>query len=81
MSEKEFISPTDLIRDSFALAKQIYDSGYRPDVLLVLWRGGTPVGVVVHEYLLFKNIRTYHTAVKATSYSGIDRRVGQYDYY
>jgi len=71
---KAFVRPDDLMRDAFALARDIYRSGYRPDVLLVLWRGGTPVGIVVHEYLLYKGIRTQHTAVKAESYVGIDQR-------
>ncbi len=75
MSEKVFIRADDLVRDSFDLARRIYDSGFVPDVLLVLWRGGTPVGIVIHEFLLFKGIDTYHTAVKAESYVGIEERV------
>jgi len=75
MVEKEFIRADDLVRDSFSLAKRIYDSGFIPDVLLVLWRGGTPVGIVIHEFLLFKGIDTYHTALKAVSYVGIGKRV------
>ena len=74
MSVKEFIKPKELMRDSFALAKKIHDSAYRPEVLLVLWRGGTPVGVVIHEFLLYKGIETYHTAVKAESYRGMKKR-------
>lgn len=75
MADKEYISANSLVRDSFLLASRIYESGYRPDVILVLWRGGTPVGIVVHEFLLYKGIETYHTAVKAVSYTGIERRV------
>jgi len=75
MVEKEFIRADDLVRDAFSLAKQIYDSGFVPDVLLVLWRGGTPVGIVIHEFLLYKGIDTYHTALKAESYVGIEARV------
>ncbi len=75
MSEKEYIRADKLVRDSFLLARRIYDSGYVPDVLLVLWRGGTPVGIVVHEFLLYKGIDTYHAVVKAVSYQGIERRV------
>ncbi len=74
MAEKEYISANELVRDSFLLASRIYESGYRPDVILVLWRGGTPVGVVVHEFLLYKGVETYHTAVKAVSYTGIEKR-------
>ncbi len=75
MVEKEFIRADDLVRESFALAKRIYDSGFIPDVLLVLWRGGTPVGIVIHEFLLYKGIETYHTALKAVSYTGIGKRI------
>ena len=75
MPAKEFIEANDLFRDSFALAKRIYDSGFRPDVLVVLWRGGTPVGMVVHEFLLYKGLQTYHTAIKAESYTGIGQRI------
>lgn len=75
MTDKEYIRADDLVRDAFSLARQIYDTGYVPDVLLVLWRGGTPVGIVVHEFLLYKGIDTYHSVVKAVSYQGIGRRV------
>jgi len=76
MSEqKEFIGADRLVEDSFELARRIYDSGYGPQVLLVLWRGGTPVGIVVHEYLRYRGIETYHTVVKAESYLGIGRRI------
>lgn len=74
MSEKLFIRADDQVRDSFLLARQIYDSGYVPDVLVVLWRGGTPIGVVIHEFLEYKGIQTYHTAIKVDSYIGIGAR-------
>lgn len=74
MVEKRFIRADDQVRDSFMLAKQIYDSGFVPDALIVLWRGGTPIGVVIHEYLAYKGISTYHTAVKVATYTGIGQR-------
>jgi hypoxanthine phosphoribosyltransferase len=42
VTAKEYISANEFVRDAFTLARDIYESGYRPDVLLVLWRGGTP---------------------------------------
>jgi hypoxanthine phosphoribosyltransferase len=72
--DKIFIRADDQVRDSFLLARKVYDSGYVPDVLIVLWRGGTPVGIVIHEFLQYKGIVTYHTAIKATSYTGIGER-------
>lgn len=74
MIPKEFVTAGQLVQDSFALARAVYDSGFRPEGLLVLWRGGTPVGIVVHEFLLFKGIETYHLAVKVESYTGIGER-------
>lgn len=74
MSDKVFIRPDDLLRNSFQLARRIYDSGYRPTAILVLWRGGTPVGIAVHEFLLVKGVASYHTVVKADSYTGIGTR-------
>lgn len=74
MSDKVFIRPDDLVRDSFRLARRVYDSGYRPTAILVLWRGGTPVGIAVHEFFLVKGVASYHTVVKAESYTGIGTR-------
>lgn len=74
MEAKEYISADHLVRDSFLLAKDVYESGFIPEVLVCLWRGGTPVGIVVHEYLLFKGIKTNHIAIKAESYIGIKER-------
>lgn len=73
--KKKFISANKLYLNSLKLAKKISDSGFVPDVLIALWRGGTPVGIVVHEYFRYfgKDIR-FHKAVKAESYSGIDSR-------
>jgi len=73
MSDKEFIGPEALWRDSFLLAARIFYSGFRPDVLLVIWRGGTPIGIIVHEFLQYKGITTYHAALKSESYTGIEQ--------
>ena len=74
MSDKTYLTADQLALDSFALARRIYDSGFVPDALVVLWRGGTPIGVIIHEFLRFKGIETYHTAIKCTSYTGIEAR-------
>ncbi len=71
---KIYISADDLLLDSFRLARQILDSGWRPDALVALWRGGTPVGVAVHEFLAYHGVTPAHMALKCASYSGIGRR-------
>ncbi len=57
MVEKYFITPTELYHDSVNLAEQIYASGFRPDFMMALWRGGTPVGITVHEFLQLKDFQ------------------------
>jgi len=74
MPNKIYLSANDLLLDSFQLGKQVLDSGWRPDVLIALWRGGTPVGVAVHELLLYRGIPTLHMAVKCQSYTGLGQR-------
>ena len=74
MAEKIYLTANEFLLDSFRLGQQVLDSGWRPDVLIALWRGGTPVGVAVHELLLVRGIPTIHMAVKCQSYSGIDKR-------
>lgn len=69
--KKVYISPNRLYLDSFRLARKIYQSGFRPDFLIGLWRGGTPPGIIVHEYFRIKGIDPYHTAIKTQSYKGL----------
>jgi hypoxanthine phosphoribosyltransferase len=74
MAEKIYLSANELLLDSFRLGMQVLDSGWCPDVLIALWRGGTPVGVAVQELLLVRGFPTVHMAVKCQSYAGIGRR-------
>jgi len=71
MDDKVYLDSNGLTRDSFALARKIYDTGFRPDIVIALWRGGTPVGIAVHEFLHYKGVDCYHTAVKTCAYTGI----------
>jgi len=71
MSDKIYLDANNLLNDSFLLARKIYDSGFKPDCIIALWRGGTPVGIAVHEFLLRKGLKCKHTAVKTASYTGI----------
>lgn len=66
---KRFVAADDLLRDSFQLAAAISDSGFRPDFLVGLWRGGSAVGIAVQEGLEFLGIDTDHIAIR-TSYRG-----------
>lgn len=74
MGEKIYISANDYLRDTFRLARQILDSGWIPDDLIALWRGGAPVGVSVHEFLHYHGLRPRHRVLKCQSYLGIKSR-------
>lgn len=71
MTPKQYLTANDLTRDSFVLARAVWDSGFRPDAILALWRGGSPVGIAVQEFLRVKGVDCYHTAVRCSSYTGI----------
>jgi len=69
---KRFIRADDLLRDSFQLAANIHDAGFKPDFLVGLWRGGSAVGIAVQEGLDYLGTPTDHIAIR-TSYSGAHR--------
>ena len=71
MEAKTYLDPREYLRDSWRLARKVYDSGWRPDVLLVLWRGGAAPGVALHEFFKVKGIPLRHEPVKCSSYTGI----------
>jgi len=68
MNER-FIAADDLLRDSFQLAADIYEAGFKPDFLVGLWRGGSSVGIAVQEGLDYFGVKTDHIAIR-TSYTG-----------
>ena len=68
MNER-FIGANELLRDSFQLAANIYEAGFKPDFLVGLWRGGSAVGSAVQEGLDYFGVQTDHIAIR-TSYTG-----------
>ena len=69
MDQKIYVGANDLLLDSFRLAVAIFESGFRPDYLVGLWRGGSAVGIAVQEGLDYLGVPTDHIAVR-TSYAG-----------
>jgi len=72
MGKKIFINANTLLLDSFTLARQIYESNFSPNLLIGIWRGGTPPGIAIHEFLTLKGLDLDHTVIKIQSYKGID---------
>lgn len=72
--DKLYITANELLDDSFRLAHKVLESGFRPDYIVGVWRGGTPVGIAVQEYLDYRGVKTDHIAIRTASYTGIDAR-------
>ena len=72
--EKSIISAQELLEDSLRLGLDILDSGFRPTLIIAIWRGGTPVGMAVQEILDYCGVESDHIAIRTSSYVGVDQR-------
>jgi hypothetical protein len=72
--DKVYITASSLLQDSFRLAAKIYKSGFVPDFIVGIWRGGTPVGIAIQEYFEYVGVNTDHIAVRTSAYVGIGER-------
>jgi hypoxanthine phosphoribosyltransferase len=72
--EKIYITAQSLLEDSFRLAAEVYKDGFRPQFIIGIWRGGTPVGIAVQEFFDYKKVHTDHIAVRTSSYYGINQQ-------
>lgn len=68
--KKTFVAADDLLLDAFRLSAAVFKSGFRPDFLVGLWRGGSAVGIAVQEGLEHFGVSTDHIAIR-TSYTGL----------
>lgn len=76
MQEKQYIGADAYLHDSWRLAAAVRKSGWRPDFILGLWRGGAPVAVAVHEFFKVTGWDTQHVPLKCASYTGIGENNG-----
>ncbi len=82
MVEKIYLKSEDLLNDSFALGAKILKSGFRPNVIIALWRGGTPIGIAVQEFLdYYGDCQSDNIAIRTSSYHGIAERRSTVDIY
>ncbi len=72
---KKYINAQQLLDDSYNLALNILDSGCKPNYIVGVWRGGTPVGIAVQELLDFFGLKCDHISIRTSSYTGIAERV------
>jgi len=69
--DKLFIKAEQLLEDSFELAWQVYGSGFRPNYIIGVWRGGAPIGIAVQELLDVLDVKSDHIAIRTSYYTGI----------
>ena len=74
MSEKLYLEAQQLLEDSFRLGGRIIGDGFRPSMMIAIWRGGVPMGIAIQELLAWYGIETDHIAIRTSSYAGIDGR-------
>ena len=79
--EKHYIRSEDLIQDSFRLAWQVYEDGYRPNYIIGVWRGGAPIGIAVQEFFSVLGVPSDHIAIRTSHYRGIDDRNSEVQVY
>lgn len=72
--QKTVISAQQLLDDSFRVAARVLASGFRPTLIIAIWRGGTPVGMAVQELVRYCGVETDHIAIRTSSYAGVDTR-------
>ena len=72
--DKIYISAQGLLEESFRLGYKILKSGFRPTMIMAIWRGGTPVGMAVQEMLYYFGVDSDHIAIRTSSYHGIDQQ-------
>ena len=73
---KKYISGDEYLRDMWRLAAAVRKSGWQPDLLIALWRGGAPVGVAMHEFFKITGWDVKHIPLKCASYTGIGQNAG-----
>ena len=72
--DKVVISAQQLLEDSFKLGGMVLKSGFKPTMIIAIWRGGTPVGMAVQEILGYFGVKSDHIAIRTSAYSGVDER-------
>ena len=71
MDERERMTWNDLGAGARALAEEVHDDGYRPDIVLAIARGGLLVGAALAYALDVKNTYTMNVEF----YTGVDERL------
>ena len=80
LNDKHYLTANEYLKDSWRLAAAVKAAGWRPDIIIALWRGGAPVGVAVHEYFKVSGWEMRHLPLKCSSYTGIGENAGEVEF-
>ena len=72
--KKLFIQSESLLKDSFQLAWNVYESGFAPNYIIGVWRGGAPIGIAVQELFDVLGVESDHIAIRTSYYSSMGER-------
>ncbi|MEM6640259.1 MAG: phosphoribosyltransferase family protein [Pseudomonadota bacterium] len=59
--------------DSFRLGGLVLRDGFRPSLIIAIWRGGTPVGIALQEMMAYCGVDADHIAIRTSSYKGTEK--------
>ncbi len=79
--KKTYIDANQLLLDSYELALQVLESTFCPDIIVGVWRGGTPVAIAIQELLQFLGRASDHIAIRTSHYTGINETAGSVSVY
>ncbi|TDG12018.1 hypoxanthine phosphoribosyltransferase [Seongchinamella unica] len=71
--QKTYIDANQLLLDSYELGLMVLESGFKPDYIVGVWRGGAPVGIAIQELLKYGGLHTDHIAIRTSHYTGIEQ--------
>lgn len=74
--DKTVLSAQTLLEDSIELGIRVIESGFKPTLIIAIWRGGTPVGMAVQEVMSYCGIESDHIAIRTSSYTGFENAGG-----
>lgn len=79
--KKTYLSADGYLNDIWRLAAALRGSGWRPDRLIGLWRGGAPAAIAVHEFFKASGWNVAHMPLKCSSYTGIGQNEGEVEFF
>ena len=71
---KLYLTADTLLAASFDLALQIAEDQFMPNLIVGIWRGGSPVAIAVHEMFDYLGHQCAHCPITTHSYKGINQR-------